>query len=67
MNNKERFHAITDFKPVDRYINMEGALWDQTLARWIAEGLSKDSIENNRVFIENGILGMCQSRFKKLN
>ncbi|MFH1708401.1 MAG: hypothetical protein ABIF71_10880 [Planctomycetota bacterium] len=40
MNTVERFHAIMDFKPVDRLPAIEWApWWNQTLDRWLKEGL----------------------------
>ena len=40
MTNVERFRALMAFKPVDRLPVIEWASWwDQTLARWRAEGL----------------------------
>lgn len=40
---RERFHAVMNFQPVDRLPMVEwAAWWDQTLARWHAEGLPQD-------------------------
>lgn len=40
MNTRERFHAIMDFKPVDRLPIIEwAAWWDKTIERWTGEGL----------------------------
>jgi len=40
MTHRERFHRVLDFRPVDRLPVVEWApWWDQTLARWRAEGL----------------------------
>lgn len=40
MTVSERFHAVMDFKPVDRMPIIEWAVWwDLTLARWRNEGL----------------------------
>lgn len=40
MNHVERFRAVMDFKPVDRFPRWEWAMWwDETIARWRKEGL----------------------------
>ena len=40
MNHVERFRAVMNFQPVDRLPRWEWAMWwDQTIARWQAEGL----------------------------
>ena len=44
MNNKQRFNNIMNFKPVDRYLNIETGPWPQTANRWISEGLPEDKI-----------------------
>ena len=41
MTTRERFHALMDFKPVDRLPMIEWASWwDKTTQRWVAEGLA---------------------------
>jgi hypothetical protein len=43
MTVRERFHAIMNFKPVDRLPIVEWALWwDKTIDRWKSEGLPAD-------------------------
>jgi uroporphyrinogen decarboxylase len=42
MNDRERFDRILSFRPVDRGVNFELALWGQTLDRWWDEGLPQD-------------------------
>ena len=42
MNNRERFHAMLSFQPVDHGFNHELGLWGQTLDRWHREGLPED-------------------------
>lgn len=43
MNHVERFRALMSFRPVDRLPRIEWATWwDQTIARWKAEGLPAD-------------------------
>ena len=42
MNDRERFLAIMDFKPVDRVPNYELAVWGQTIDRWYSEGMPPD-------------------------
>ena len=43
MNHVERFRAVMNFQPVDRLPRWEWAMWwDQTIARWHGEGLSRD-------------------------
>ena len=40
MNHVERLRAVMDFQPVDRLPRWEWAMWwDETIARWKAEGL----------------------------
>lgn len=46
-----------DFKSVDRYINHEGFIWEQTIARWLEEGMSKDSI-GSKVYPRDDIMGV---------
>ncbi len=38
MSNRERFHAVMQYRAVDRVPNYEVGIWPQTLARWEAEG-----------------------------
>lgn len=46
MNHVERFRAVMDFQPVDRFPRWEWAMWwDKTLDRWYAEGLPKHLID----------------------
>ena len=43
MNHVERFRAVMNFQPVDRYPRWEWAMWwDETIARWHGEGLPKN-------------------------
>ena len=43
MNHVERFRAVMNFQPVDRLPRWEWAMWwDQTIARWHGEGLSRE-------------------------
>jgi len=43
MKNRERFHAVMNFKPVDRMPVIEPFVWwNETLKRWYGEGLPKD-------------------------
>jgi len=40
VNHPERFNAVMDFQPFDRMPRVEWAgYWDQTVQRWLAEGL----------------------------
>ena len=40
MNHVERFQAIMNFEPVDRFPRWEWAMWwDKTIERWHGEGL----------------------------
>jgi uroporphyrinogen decarboxylase len=39
MNNRQRFHAVMQFQPVDRPCHVEQGFWEQTYQRWVAEGL----------------------------
>ncbi|NLG26643.1 MAG: hypothetical protein GX557_01950, partial [Chloroflexi bacterium] len=41
MNERERFLAYMQFKPVDRVPLMDMGVWDETLERWHHEGLPK--------------------------
>jgi len=50
MNHVERFRAVMGFQPVDRLPRWEWAMWwDETIARWHNEGLSK-SLASSQVF-----------------
>lgn len=50
MNHVERFRAVMRFQPVDRLPRWEWAMWwDQTIARWHAEGLPRQ-LEFGQVF-----------------
>ena len=50
MNHVERFRAVMNFQPVDRLPRWEWAMWwDQTIARWHTEGLSRE-FDFSRVF-----------------
>lgn len=43
MNHVERFRAVMNFEPVDRLPRWEWAMWwDETIARWRDEGLSRN-------------------------
>ena len=39
MNGRERFNAITHFKPFDRVLNREFGYWAETVPKWAGEGL----------------------------
>jgi len=40
MTNRERFHRVLNFEPVDRLPFLEWAMWwDKTVSRWHGEGL----------------------------
>ena len=56
MDNRERFKAIMSFKNVDRYLNNELALWEQTSKRWVCEGLSNkidcDLLTNGNKYLD---------------
>jgi len=42
MNHVERFRAVMNFQPVDRRPRWEWAMWwDETIARWHKEELSR--------------------------
>jgi len=46
MNARERFHATCRFEKTDRLVRREtGGFWDETLARWHAEGLPETVID----------------------
>lgn len=50
MNHVERFRAVMNFQPVDRLPRWEWAMWwDETIARWHAEGLPRE-LSFDRVF-----------------
>jgi hypothetical protein len=56
LNHVERFRAVMNFQPVDRLPRWEWAMWwDQTIARWHAEGLPR-ALAYNDVF---GIAQYC--------
>ncbi|MBM3214687.1 hypothetical protein FJZ36_07210 [Candidatus Poribacteria bacterium] len=39
MTHRERFHAVMEYRPVDRVPNWELGIWPQTLQRWLREGM----------------------------
>ena len=50
MNHVERFRAVLDFQPVDRFPRWEWAMWwDKTIARWHGEGLPRE-LQAGQVF-----------------
>ena len=46
MNNRERFRQIMGFGSVDRYINSEIGIWEQTKDRWEDEGVPRGAIKD---------------------
>jgi uroporphyrinogen decarboxylase len=58
MNNRERFKAIMTFKSVDRYLNSEIGLWEQTIDRWHHEGLPRGAIKNRILLWEDNYFGL---------
>ena len=42
MNQRERFHAVFSYQPVDRIPIWDFGFWDQTLAEWRKQGVPKD-------------------------
>lgn len=58
MNNRERFKAIMNFKSVDRYLNSEIGVWEQTIDRWESEGLPKGAIKNMILYFEDDYFGL---------
>lgn len=49
MNNRERFLRTMRFEPVDRVPNFEFNLWEQTLDRWLDEGLPPGAIPTRSI------------------
>lgn len=46
MNHRERFAAVMNYEPYDRLPVYYFGLWDETLKRWLEEGLSsKEAVE----------------------
>ena len=43
MNDRQRFHAVMQYQPVDRIPYYMVGPWDETLERWHAEGLPEDA------------------------
>lgn len=61
MNNRERFHAIMNYQPVDRSpAHLVGA-WTDTLARWHNEGLPQDVTDYD------AYLGLSQMKLRVIN
>ncbi len=58
MNNRQRFKAIMSFKSVDRYLNSELGVWEQTIDRWENEGMPKGTIKNSMLFNEDKYFGI---------
>ena len=42
MNGRERFNAITHFKPFDRVFNREFGWWDEVFSVWQKDGMPKE-------------------------
>lgn len=42
MNSRERYLSMLSFRPVDNGFSWELGFWEQTIARWIREGLPED-------------------------
>jgi len=59
MNNRERFHAVMDYMPVDQVPMHLVELWPDTLARWRKEGLPSDIVDSGGV---NEYLGLTPLR-----
>ncbi|MFH1007779.1 MAG: uroporphyrinogen decarboxylase family protein [Candidatus Latescibacterota bacterium] len=57
MREKERFLDTLQFKPVDRVPFMELGAWNQTIARWVGEGLP-ESAANFRFMEGNAYFGL---------
>ncbi len=56
MTPRERFHAITNFKPFDQLPIIEWAnWWDETLDRWYKEGLDPNLTDRYDIFRHFGI------------
>ena len=50
MNHVERFRAVMDFQPADRFPMWEWAMWwDKTIERWHGEGLPRE-MKSSQVF-----------------
>ena len=47
-----------NFKSVDRYLNSEIGVWEQTIDRWESEGLPKGVIKNVVMFYEDDYFGL---------
>ena len=58
MNNRQRFKSIMNFKSVDRFINNELGLWEQTVDRWIAEGVPESKIESTNILEFDSFFGL---------
>jgi hypothetical protein len=63
MNHVERFQALMSFRPVDRLPCIEWASWwDQTIARWHAEGLPRRLTERYDIVAYLGLDPYYQRR-----
>jgi len=49
MNNRERFLRTIRFEPVDRVPNFELNLWEQTIDRWLDEGLPSGAVPTRAI------------------
>ncbi|MFH1073795.1 MAG: uroporphyrinogen decarboxylase family protein [Candidatus Firestonebacteria bacterium] len=48
MNGKERFNAVTHFRPFDRVFNREFGWWKEVFPEWHNQGLPKEVNENDK-------------------
>jgi len=58
MNNRQRFKSIMNFKSVDRFINNELGLWEQTVDRWTAEGVPEGKIKSTNILEFDSFFGL---------
>jgi len=67
MNGRERFLRIISFQEVDRYPFYELGCWEQTIDRWIKEGLSEEELKGDWFKGEPKFASLDRREFIPLN
>lgn len=66
MNDRERFLAVMEYRPVDRVPNHELGVWPQTVERWAAEGMPESTLHFDW-FVGEVYFGMDRREFIDVN
>ena len=67
MDNRQRFINTMMFKSFDRLPSHEIGVWEQTLERWYAEGLSKKDIDYILFLESNDYLKLDKKEYVKID